>query len=524
LHRDENGIFEATVPGTPPGTDYFYQFADGRRRPDPFSRHQPHGVHGASRVTDPARFPWTDSGWRGLELADCVFYELHTGTFTPEGTFDAAIGRLDDLRELGITAIEIMPVGEFPGVRNWGYDGAYAYAPQSSYGGPEGLKRLVDACHARGIAAVLDVVYNHLGPEGNYHSEFGPYFTDSYRTPWGSAINYDGPDSDMVRRWAIDNALYWLTEFHFDALRLDAIHGIFDFSAYPLLEELALEFHTQAEALGRHAYVIAETDLNDVRVVRPREQGGYGLDAQWLDDFHHSLHTVLTASGRGYLSGYGTLADVAKALREGFVYDGRYSAHRRRRFGSSSKDISGHRFVAFTQNHDQVANASYGFRLSALTSIEEQRIAAALLICSPCLPMLFMGQEYGETAPFHYFTSHSDPGLVQAVRDGRRREFAEFASSFADPQSEETFLHCKLDWSKRERDAHRDLLAWYRHLLKLRRRHPALHNGRKDLTRVTFDESARTLVMDRLDPSGDQVRVSVDFSARTVKVQVAETA
>jgi maltooligosyltrehalose trehalohydrolase len=515
LLRHSSGVFEATVAGIPAGTDYFYQFDDGRRRPDPVSRFQPHGVHGASCVVDPDEFQWTDREWRGIPLRDYVFYELHTGTFTPEGTFDAAIARLEDLRDLGVTAVEIMPVAEFPGPRNWGYDGVSLYAPQSTYGGPAALKRLVDACHARGLAAVLDVVYNHLGPDGNYLAEFGPYFTDRYRTPWGEAVNYDGPHSDAVRRFFLDNALYWLSEYHFDALRLDAIHGIFDFSARHFLDELRGAFHRQAAALSRQAYLIAESDLNDSRIVRPPHQGGYGIDAQWMDDFHHSLVTVLAGAQPGYLADFGSLAGLAKCLTDGFVFDGCYSPHRLRRFGNSSADLPGDRFVVCVQNHDQVANAFHGMRLSTLLTIEEQKIAAAILICSPYLPLLFMGQEYAETAPFHYFTSHADPGLAEAVREGRRREFAEFAEHFSDPQDPATFGASKLDWTLREREPHSALRAFYRGLLAMRRRHAALHNGRKDLTRVSFDEAARTLTLERSDPSGDRVTLVVDFAART---------
>jgi maltooligosyltrehalose trehalohydrolase len=465
---------------------------------------------------DPSAFRWTDDAWRGLPLRDYVLYELHTGIFTREGTFDAAIARLDDLRDTGITAVEIMPVAEFPGARNWGYDGVSLYAPSSAYGGPDALKRLVDACHARGLAAVLDVVYNHLGPEGNYLGEYGPYFTDRYRTPWGEAINYDGPDSDAVRRFFLDNALYWLTEFHFDALRLDAVHGIFDFSAKHILEEMREEFQRQAAALGRQAFLIAESDLNDTRVIRPREQGGYEIDAQWMDDFHHCLATVLAGTQPGYLADYGSLEQLAKCLTEGFVFDGCYSPHRRRRFGNSSTGIPGDKFVVCIQNHDQVANAFHGMRLGTLLSLEEQKIAAALLICSPYLPLLFMGQEYGETAPFHYFTSHGDEALAEAVREGRRREFAEFADHFRDPQDPGAFEESKLDWSLRRREPYASLLKFHRDLLAMRREHPALHNGRKDLTRVTVDEQARTLTMERSDPSGDRVVLMVNFAARTI--------
>jgi maltooligosyltrehalose trehalohydrolase len=355
------------------------------------------------------------------------------GTFTPEGTFEAIIPHLDELRELGITAVELMPVAQFPGTRNWGYDGVYPFAVQNSYGGPEGLKRLVNACHGRGIAVVLDVVYNHLGPEGNYLWDFGPYFTDRYKTPWGSAINFDGPHSDPVRRLFIENALYWVTEFRMDGLRIDAVHGILDFSAYPFLEELASAVHEKAERLNRRVYVIAESDLNDTRVIRSRELGGYGLDAQWNDDFHHALHTLLTEDQTGYYQDFGRLGDLVKAFREGFVCSGQYSSYRRRRHGNSSRDIPAGCFVVFAQNHDQVGNRMRGERLSQLVCRERMKLAAGVVFLSPFIPLLFMGEEYGETAPFPYFISHSDADLVEAVRRGRREEFAAFGWSQEPP-------------------------------------------------------------------------------------------
>lgn len=526
MKAEAEGEF-AVVAEAVPGQDYMYVLEGARRRPDPVSRWQPDGVHGPSRIVDPNAFQWADGDWAGLPLKDYILYELHTGTFSPAGTFEGIIPRLPYLRELGITAVELMPVAEFPGRRNWGYDGVCLYAPQSTYGGPAGLKTLVDACHREGLAVVLDVVYNHLGPEGNYLGEFAPYFTDAYRTPWGRALNFDGPGSDGVRRFFIDNALYWLTEYHVDALRLDAIHGIFDFSARHFLEELTESFHRQAAQLGRLAWVIAESDLNDVRIVNPRSVGGYGVDAQWLDDFHHSLRTVLTGENRGYLADFGTLQDLRKAICEGFVYDGRYSRYRRRRHGSSSKGRPGRQFVAFIQNHDQIANASQGKRLSGLVSIEQQKLAAAVLLCSPYLPLLFMGQEYGETAPFLYFTSFDDPGIGEAVREGRRREFAAFQAGgeFADPQAPETFARSRLDWTLAEKPPHQALLRFHRDLLALRRRHACLSNCRKHLTRVEFHEQAKWLLMERADPSGSRILLAANFSPspQTVPVPFDET-
>jgi maltooligosyltrehalose trehalohydrolase len=506
--------FEAVIPDAAPGDTYCFVFDDGRTRPDPVSRSQPHGVHGPSQIVDPGAFVWSDGDWKGIAIEDYIFYELHTGTFTPEGTFAGIISKLDYLRELGITAIELMPVVEFPGSRNWGYDGVDLYAPHSAYGGPEELKRLVNACHQAGLAVVLDAVYNHVGPEGNYLSDFGPYFTDRYRTPWGPAMNYDGPGSDGVRRFAIENALYWLTEYHIDGLRLDAIHGIFDSSVFHILAELRDRFKDQAAHLGRRAWILAESDLNDVRVLNPREIGGLGLDAQWHDEFHHALYGYLTGANRAYLAGFDRLRHVHKAITEGFVHDGNYSAFRRRRFGSSSRDQPGQRFVAFLQNHDQVANTSQGSRLSRLVSLEQYKVAVSLLLCSPALPLLFMGEEFAETAPFQFFTSYGDPALARAVTEGRWRELDELARAgdFADPQALETFERSRISWSLIDDPEHHSMLRLYCELIALRKRWPCLGNGRKDLTRVDFDEQGRWLRMDRADPSGCQAVLLCNFS------------
>ncbi len=510
--------FEVLIPDAAPGDRYSFVFDDGRTRPDPVSRSQPDSVHGPSQIVDPGAFAWSDQDWNGIALEEYIFYELHTGTFTPEGTFAGVASKLDYLRELGITAIELMPVAQFPGTRNWGYDGVDLYAPHSAYGGPEGLKTLVNACHGAGLVVVLDVVYNHLGPEGNYLSEFGPYFTDHYRTPWGSAINYDGPGSDGVRRFVIENALYWLTEYHIDALRLDAIHSIFDFSAFHMLAELRDRFHKQAAHLGRQAWIIAESDLNDVRVLNPRAIGGLGMDAQWHDEFHHALYGYLTGANQSYMAGFDRLGQIQKAITEGFVHDGCYSAFRRRRFGSSSRDQPGYRFVAFNQNHDQIANTSQGSRLSRLISPDQYKLAAALLLCSPFLPLLFMGEEFADTAPFQFFTSFGDPALAKAVTEGRWKEFEELtvADDFADPQSAATFEESRITWrlldNPEHGPEHASILRFYRDLIALRERWPCLNNGRKDLTRVNVDEQARRLRMDRSDPSGCHAVLLCNFS------------
>jgi maltooligosyltrehalose trehalohydrolase len=518
MHRDGED-FELLAPDAQPGDDYSFLFEDGRLRPDPVSRFQPHGVHASSQVVDPDAFIWSDRDWKGIGLSDYILYEMHTGTFTPPGTFAGAISKLRHLKDLGITAVEVMPVGQFPGARNWGYDQVDLYAPHSAYGGPPGLKSFVDACHQAGLAVVLDVIYNHLGPEGNYLAEFAPYYTDQYRTPWGRAMNYDGPFSDGVRRFVIDNALYWLTEYHIDALRLDAIHEIFDLSARPMLAELRDCFHEQAAHLGREAWIIAESDLNDVRVLNSRAEGGHALDAQWLDEFHHSVRAYLTGANRAYLAGFGELRHIQKAITEGFVNDGGYSSYRRRHFGSSSRDLPGDRFVAFIQNHDQIANTSQGARLSHLMSIEQYKIAVALLLCSPCLPLLFMGEEFAETNPFLYFTSHGDPGLARSVSEGRWKEFEEFtvAGDFVDPQTLDAFERSKISWNLLDEERHKSVLNLYCELIRLRKQWPCLHNGRKDLTHVEIDEAARWLRLERADPSGYRAVLFCNFSNTEAK-------
>lgn len=483
LVKGDRGYFYGTFDGVGAGTQYFYSL-DGRRRlPDPASRFQADGVHGPSQVMG-SDFSWEDGSWPGLPLRDYIIYELHVGAYTPEGTFDALEDHLDRLTELGVTAIELMPVAQFPGNRNWGYDGAYPFAVQNSYGGPDGLKRLVNACHKRGLAVVLDVVYNHLGPEGNYLREFGHYFTDRYRTPWGSAINFDGPDSDEVRRYFIENALYWIKEFHIDSLRLDAVHAIMDKSPCPFLAELAEVVHEEAARLKRPTYLMAEDDLNDAALIRPSKQGGYGLDTVWNDDFHHAVHTILTGESAGYYSDFGQFGQIAKALREGFVFSGEYSEYRRRRHGSSARCIEPHHFVVFAQNHDQIGNRIKGERLSGLVPFETLKLAAAAIILSPFIPLLFMGEEYGETTPFPYFVSHSDRELIEAVQKGRKEEFAEFRwfGEPPDPQAEETFLLSKLQHGLRLEGEHAILFRFYQKLLQLRKKYVNANKVRKVLS------------------------------------------
>jgi len=487
LSRDADGYFRGLVANISPGCKYFYNLDGAKKRADPTSRFQPLGVHGPSEVTR-ASFEWNDFGWTGLPLEKLVFYEIHAGTFTPEGTFEAIIPRLRKLRDLGISIIELMPVAQFPGRRNWGYDGVYPYAVQNCYGGPEGLKTIVNACHNEGLGVALDVVYNHLGPEGNYLRDFGPYFTDRYHTPWGEALNFDGPYSDHVRRFFIENALYWVSEFHVDALRLDAVHAIVDTSAFPFIEELNARVHELASELGRAVQVIAESDLNDSRLVRPRELGGYGLDAQWNDDFHHSVHTLLTHEGFGYYEDFGTAEQLARAYSRGYVYSGQYSAYRQRHYGNSSRGIPARRFVVCAQNHDQVGNRARGERLGAIVNYEKLKLAAGTVLLSPFIPLIFMGEEYGEESPFLYFVDHTDAKLIAAVRKGRSEEFRRFhwEGDIPDPQAEETFQRSKLHWSLRDQGKHQTLLSFYAELLRLRRSVPALSNlskaGRRSWT------------------------------------------
>lgn len=512
LEPTDRGYYHSLVENVEAGSLYFYRIDGQKERPDPASRFQPQGVHGPSQVVA-SHFSWRDQSWSGLPLKDYIIYELHVGTFTADGTFDAVIPHLDGLKDLGITAVEIMPVAQFPGSRNWGYDGVDLYAVQNSYGGPAGLKKLVDACHQSGLAMILDVVYNHLGPEGNYLTDFAPYFTERYRTPWGPAINFDGPDSDEVRDFYIQNALYWITEFHVDALRLDAVHAILDHSPRPFLAELAYVVHEHAKRLNRHIHLISESASNDARLIRSPDLGGYGLDAQWSDDFHHSLRVILTGERGGYYEDYGELSQLVKAFQEGFVYSGEYSFFRRRRHGSSSRDIPAERFVVFSQNHDQVGNRMLGERLTEVVSCEKLKLAAGTVLLSPFLPLIFMGEEYGETAPFQYFISHSEAGLIEAVRKGRKEEFAAFGwkEEPPDPQSEATFERAKLKHELRNEGSHRILLGFYKELLYVRKTVAPLTFLSKESMEVFAIEQKKLLLIRRW--KGDQeVCMLLNFS------------
>ena len=486
------GYFELSLPDVVAGQRYAYRLPDGAERPDPASRWQPEGVHRSSALYFPQDFDWQDGNWPGIPLSEVVIYELHVGTFTSAGTLRAASQRFSELAALGVTAIEVMPLAQFPGGRNWGYDGVHPYAVQHTYGGPEAFQAFVDTAHAHGLAVILDVVYNHLGPEGNYLGAFGPYFTDRYGTPWGQALNYDGADSDAVRRFVIENACMWIRDFHVDGLRLDAVHSIFDFGARHILAELQSEVQHIAREQKRHVQVFAESDQNDVRWVRPAELGGHGLDGVWSDDFHHSVHALLTGEKKGYYSDYGAAEDLARAFSEVFVYDGRYSSFRRKRYGSATGKLPRQHFVVCVQNHDQVGNRALGDRLGTLVSPAAQRLAAALLLLHPGVPLLFMGEEYGETRPFPYFCSFADPSLIEAVRQGRRAEFAAFGweGDLPDPQAESTFGSAQLSWQWEDDALRQGLRRLYGDLLQARRDWPALAERHVERAWIERDREA----------------------------------
>jgi maltooligosyltrehalose trehalohydrolase len=517
MTRHDDGWHDASLQGDG-GLEYGFSIDGGPMRPDPRSPWQPNGIDGPSRTVDHDEFEWTDRLWKGRPLAGSVVYELHVGTFTPQGTFEAAIDRLDHLVDLGITTVELMPVAEFSGDRGWGYDGVDLYAPHHAYGGPEGLKRLVDACHARGLAVLLDVVYNHLGPAGNYLREFGPYFTDRYSTPWGDAVNFDGPFSHEVRAFFIDNALMWLRDYHCDGVRIDAVHAIVDTSATHFLEELSSRVTELEGHLDRKLTLIAESDLNDPRIVTPRSAGGHGMDGQWSDDYHHALHALLTRERDGYYADFGDVSHVATALSRGYVYAGEYSPFRKRVHGRPPIGLSGHRFLGYLQDHDQIGNRAAGERSSMLMSHELLKVGAALVMTAPFTPMLFMGEEWGASPPFLYFTSHKDPALGRAVSEGRRREFEAFGwdpADVPDPQAPETFERSRLHWEEIAEQPHADLLEWHKQLLQLRSSTPALTDGRLDLVGTTYSDEERWLIVDR-----GPITVAANFGDAPVRVAI----
>ena len=518
MEADERGYWLATVAEAGPGTDYVFRLDGDEVYSDPRSRHQPEGVRGPSRVVDPLTFSWADRGFQSPPLSSALIYELHIGTFTPRGTFEAAIEKLKHLADLGVTHVELMPVAEFAGTRGWGYDGVFLYAAHHSYGGPLGLQRLVDACHAEGLAVILDVVYNHLGPSGNCLSQFAPYFTDRHRTPWGAAVNFDGPYSDDVRQYFIDNAKMWLRDYHIDGLRLDAIHAIVDTSAYPFLEQLAEEIKQLEANVGRHLVLIAESDLNDPRIIRPRGRDGFGFHAQWNDDFHHALHAAVTQETQGYYRDFGTMEDLAAVFRRPYLFTGKFSPFRLRSHGRRIDDVEASSFLAYSQNHDQVGNRATGERLHHLMPLDQAKVAAALAILSPYVPMLFQGEEWAAKSPFQYFVDFSeDPDLARAVSEGRRKEFGDFLANgeVPDPQAEETFLRSKLNWDELTAAEHRDMLAWYKSLIKLRRRHPTLVDGRLERIRANYDERARWITVAR-----DHTLLAANLGAQVCTIDV----
>ena len=500
MTKADNDYWELDSPDLEAGSDYFFVLDGQKPFPDPRSAFQPSGVHGPSRIIDHSAFEWHDRGWNAPVLSSGVIYELHVGTFTAPGTFDAVIERLGHLLELGITHVELMPVAEFSGNRGWGYDGVDLFAPHHAYGGPDGLKRLVDACHRRGLAIILDVVYNHFGPEGNYLPQFGPYLTSRYATPWGSAVNFDDRGSDEVRRFVCDNAKMWLHDYHFDGLRIDAIHSIVDTSAIQILEQLSAEVAELEKSLGRSLVLIAESDLNDPRIVRHSELGGYNIQAQWSDDFHHALHSVLTRETSGYYGDFGLIKDIADALQRVFVYDGRYSKFRARRHGRKPTGLSGHSFLGYLQNHDQIGNRAPGERSSNLMSIGLLQVAAALVLTAPFIPMLFQGEEWGAASPFIYFTGHENRELGQAVSEGRKKELMAAGwklEDIPDPQAIDSFTRSKLDWHELEREPHKSILRWHQDLIRLRKSRVDLYDGDLAKVHVEYDEQARWLLMTR---------------------------
>lgn len=499
LEKDDFGYWMLETGQIAVGETYNFILDMEKELPDPASKAQPEGVHGYSEVVDLKAFPWTDHSWQNLPLEEYILYELHIGTFSSEGTFAGLERKLGYLKSLGINAIEIMPIVQFPGTRNWGYDGVYPFAVQNSYGGAKGLQQLINTCHENGLAVVLDVVYNHLGPEGNYLPEYGPYFTEKYNTPWGKAINFDDSWSDNVRHYFIENALMWFRDFHIDALRLDAVHAIKDFSPTHILKEIKQNVDLLMKETGRKHYLIVELDLNDVRYITPIEKCGYGMDAQWADDFHHALRVTSGNTKTGYYIEYDGIKHLAKSYRNAYVYDGLYSHQRKKRFGTKTDNNSGKQFVVFSQNHDQVGNRPNGERTAQLIDFEMQKVLAGAVLASPFLPMLFMGEEFSASSPFLYFVSHADAELVEAVRKGRKLEFSHTHEGIEppDPQALATFETSKLSWQDMEETAHATMFRYYQTLIALRKENPALSQLNRNQLEVEENEEQQTLLLHR---------------------------
>lgn len=511
---NKRGWWTLVVEDAECGDDYAYLVDDDTTPyPDPRSLAQPNGVHGMSRLYDHSAFEWHDKLWRGSPKAGAVIYELHIGTFSKEGTFDSAIEHLDYLADLGITHVELLPVAEFAGGRGWGYDGVALFATHEPYGGPEGLKRFVDAAHSKGLSVILDVVYNHFGPVGNYTNKFGPYLTDRHKTPWGDAVNLDEGGSDEVRRFFVDNAIMWLQDYHCDGLRFDAVHAFIDSSAVHFMEQLSSEVERLGATVGREFYLIAESDLNDPRVIRPREAAGYGMDSQWSDDFHHSLFTLLYHErGKGYYDDFGTLADLHKALKHAYVYDGKYSSYRKRRHGRPVEGLSAHHFIHFDQNHDQIGNRAFGERIEHLVGFDAAKVTLGITLMAPYTPMLFMGEEWATSSPFMYFADHDDEEMRKAVSEGRRTEFAAFGfeGDVPNPEDIETFDRSKLNWDEIHEGKHGEMLAWSKALIELRRCTICLNDGSMHELLVSHDDVRRTLVMQR-----GQARILINLGSDT---------
>ena len=499
LKKEAFGYWHLSTSQLKPGDLYTFVLDDEKECQDPASLGQPQGIQGSCLAVDTATFHWSDQDWVNPALENYLLYEIHTGTFTTESTFAGLEKKLDYIKALGVNAIEIMPVGQFTDSRNWGYDGVFIYAVQDSYGGASGLQHLVNTCHAKGIAVVLDVVYNHYGPEGNFLDHFGPYLTDKYHTPWGNAVNFDDAWCDGVRRYVLENALMWFRDFHIDALRIDAAHAIKDFSPVHILQELRQQVDQLMETTGRRHHLIIECDLNDPRFINPLDQGGYGMDAQWMDEFHHSLRVTVGEKKAGYYADFEGVNDLAKSYRDGYVYDGQFSTVRQKFFGRKTEDNPGHQFVVFSQNHDQIGNRKRGERSSQLVSHEMLRVMAGAVLVSPYVPLLFMGEEWGETNPFFYFVSHSKPDVIAAVRKGRQAEFAHSQSDgdVPDPETEETFQQAKLQWQLLDHEAHQILLRYYQALIALRQQLPALHKLNRQQIDVSVCDNQQTLLLHR---------------------------
>lgn len=516
MQKTDMGYWSASTSDIYPGALYKFEVTNAQGEqlllPDPASIAQPEGVHGYSCAVNIANLAEAPGTWQAPDKHQYIIYELHIGTFTPDGTFNSAIEKLDELCDLGITAVEVMPIASFPGSRNWGYDGVDLFAVQQSYGGPEGFMRFVEACHSRGLAVILDVVYNHLGPEGNYLPAYGPYFTDKYHTPWGQAVNVDDKGSDQVRAFFIENALMWLRDFKVDALRLDAVHAIKDLGARHFLSELHDYVQLLNEHTKRNHLLMIENDLNDPRYIDPREKGGYGMSAQWIDEFHHALRVSAGQATVGYYADFNGITDLAKSYGHAYVYDGQYSIERQRTFGAPATQ-QGSSFIVFSQNHDQIGNRPLGERSANLYSLEMLKLMAGAVLVSPFIPLLFMGEEWGETQPFQYFVSHSDDELIEAVRNGRKAEFEAFHidGDCPDPQSPDTFLRSKLNWEGRNAVPNTLLLKFYTDMIALRKQNKVLSTPDRLTTRAQPLNDINCMLLYRL-LNDDKIMCALNFS------------